>query len=89
MAVILRPGLILLRCFAHLSTQQRQRLPEAVRVEVWQSRRRERRLEDAPDRAVRTLIASRINTESITDLKIPFILISLANGCGCYGRTSF
>src|SRR5262245_36501313 len=50
MAEILRPGLVLLRRLALLSTEQRQRLPEAMRVEVGQACRLERLLEDGPDR---------------------------------------
>jgi hypothetical protein len=51
MAEILRPSFILFRRFAFLSREKGQRLPEAVRVEVGQARRREALLEDRPNRA--------------------------------------
>ena len=50
MPEVLRPSLIFFRSLAFLAAKQRQRLPEAMRVEVRQSRRRERLLEDGPDR---------------------------------------
>src|SRR5262249_16995017 len=50
MLTVLRPRLVLLRRLADLAAKQRQRLPEAVRVEVRQPGRREGAFEDRPDR---------------------------------------
>ena len=51
MAEILRPSFVLFRRSTSLSPKKRQRLPEAVRVEVWQPHRRERLFEYGSDRA--------------------------------------
>src|SRR5262249_10160934 len=50
MTEILRPGLVFLRRPAFLAAEQCQCLPEAVRIEVREARRRECLLEDGPDR---------------------------------------
>src|SRR5262249_29335278 len=50
MTEILRPGFVFLRRPAFLAAEQCQCLPEGVRIEVRQARRRKRLLEDGPDR---------------------------------------